>query len=244
MLTPILHATDATPSASSVCTTAVLAAAAGAPMHSQYYYHCPHTPTLRTHNTVYTYATGGSGVAPFTAALSHMAGSEKLRSLLSSVHMVWSAKNYATLAAFEPSLRAAVEAGAHITAHCTGTATITSTTALANAKLSGSSSAVVAPIADVPSSGHTSRSGSDTTMAASTATATTAKLSSSTATAAQHSKKRKFWQPASPLYRWFVGCVLVYLSILGNTAGWFLGRLVSSNSSSKRYCIGKCNVFL
>jgi hypothetical protein len=230
MLTPILHATDATPS---VCTTAVLAAAAGAPMRSQYYYHCLHTPTLRTHNTVYTYATGGSGIAPFTAALSYMASSDQLRPLLRSVHMVWSAKNYATLAAFEPSLRAAVAAGAHITAHCTGTS---GTIMIANTKTS-SSSAVVAPVDDVPSSGHTSRSGSDTTMAASTATATTAKLSSSTATA--RPKKRKFWQPASPLYRWFVGCVLVYLSILGNTAGWFLGRLVSSSSNSRSnyHCI-------
>jgi hypothetical protein len=159
-----------------------------------------------------------------------MASSDQLRPLLSSVHMVWSAKNYATLSAFEPSLRAAVAAGAHITAHCTGTGT--STSSLANTKLSGSSS-VVAPMADVTSA-HTSRSGSDTVT--SPTTITTAKLASSSTAATAHSKKRKFWQPASPLYRWFVGCVLVYLSILGNTAGWFLGRLVSSNSSSNNHC--------
>jgi hypothetical protein len=169
---------------------------------------------------------GGVGISPLCSVIANLLSTAP--AALARLHVLWSIRDDIVRSMYMPLLQRAVDAGATVTVH---DSSVFARAYGPSAPATGAATAATTPTAtataDAPFFGLDGRP-----LTARYTSST--KLSTVAAVAAQQQKgqqRKSFrapWNVRSPLWSWFVGATMLFLSTAGSNAGFLASRAVCS----------------
>jgi hypothetical protein len=168
---------------------------------------------------------GGVGISPLCSVIASLLSTAP--AAVARLHVLWSIRDDTLRSMYMPLLQRAVDAGATVTVH---DSSVFARAYGLSAPATGAATAATTPTAtataDAPFYGLDGRP--LTARYASTTKHSAVAVAAQQQKVQQRKSFRAPWNVRSPLWSWFVGTTLLFLSTVGSNAGFLIGRAVCS----------------